>query len=156
MTRKSGPTDRQKLGMVEHIAFDMGQLARQHALVPNGTARSAAETASLYSFLLHARNLLGFYFPPPPKDQRDGDVFAADYVEGFEVEGAPDDERISAVRKGISTRVAHICVLRMEKVSWPISDYFTVLTSARDSFLKQLPLAYRSEFLRYGVHHRTW
>ena len=143
--------------MVEHVAFDIGQLNAQFsALAVGRVARTPAENASLYSFLLHARNLLGFYWPPRERDRRNGDVFAFDFVPGLVIADPGLNQSISEIKKVISTRVAHICLDRTKKVGWSATTIHDVLDDAGSQFLEQVQEPYRIRFVRCRVVHTSW
>ena len=138
--------------MVEHVAYDMNELEAQYRAVaieggPTGSARNAAVLA----FLVHARNLLGFYWPPPSKDQREGDVFAYDFVPRLEIAEPNNDQSLSDLKKAISTRVAHICLLRAERLQWVANVIRVPLSLGRAEFLVDLAEPYRTEFAKHGI-----
>jgi hypothetical protein len=155
--RKAAPSEDELLAMVEHVAFDMGQQRALYDVVLKvRVAQTAAENAALYAFLLHSRNLLGFYWPPPRERQQDGDVFAMDYVRGLELAKPRLDHSVAELKKAISTRVAHICLLRISKVGWASPVIMEVLFDASSEFLAQVQEPYRSEFVRCKIVHDTW
>lgn len=138
--------------MVEHVAYDMNEVEAQYRAVaieggPTGSARNAAVLA----FLIHARNLLAFYWPPPSRDRREGDVFAYDFVPGLEIAQLGNDPSLSELKKAISTRVAHLCLLRIEKLQWVANVIRDYLTRGCAEFLADLAEPYRTEFARHGV-----
>ena len=150
--RRTDPTEAQLLAMVEHVAYDMNELEAQYRAVafedgPTGSARNAAVLA----FLIHARNLVAFYWPPPSGVQREGDVFAYDFVPGLEIEQPNNDQSLSDLKKGISTRVAHICLLRAEKLQWAPRVIRASLSGARAEFLVNLAEPYRTDFAKRGI-----
>jgi hypothetical protein len=138
--------------MVEHVAYDMRELEAQYWVVaieggPSGSARNAAVLA----FLIHARNLLGFYWPPPGKDQREGDVFAYDFVPGLKIAQPNNAQSLSDLKKAISTRVAHVCLLRAERLQWVANVIRGSLSRGRAEFLVDLAEPYRAEFAKHGI-----
>jgi hypothetical protein len=103
------------------------------------------------AFLVHARNLLGFYWPPPRKDQREGDVFAYDYVPGLEIAEPNNEQSLSDLKRAISARVAHICLLRAERLQWVANVIRVPLSLGRAEFLVDLTEPYRTEFAKHGI-----
>jgi len=162
---RTAPKHLELMDMVEHVAFDIGQLRQQFDSLKPGVARTGADNAALYSFLLHARNLLGFYWPPPKKDQRKGDVYAFDYVSGFvlaqppitkSVDGVEQPVGIAELKRVISTKVAHICLDRRERVAWTTGVIYEVCNHGSEEFLVQVQEPYRSMFRQHKVNHHGW
>lgn len=149
---RTDPTESQLLAMVEHIAYDMNEVRAQYlAIAIEGGPTGSARNAAVLAFLIHARNLLAFYWPPPRRDQREGDVFAYDFVPGLQIAPPDKDESLSELRKAISTRVAHICLLRAEKLQWVANVILDSLNRGRSEFLRDLTEPYRTEFAKHGI-----
>lgn len=150
--RRTEPTATQLLAMVEHVAYDMNEIEAQYrAIAIEGGPTGSARNAAVLAFLIHARNLLAFYWPPPSRDQRDGDVFAFDFVPGFEIAQPNNDQSLSDLKKAISTRVAHICLLRAEKVQWLANVIQHSLSHGRKEFVVDLAEPHRTEFAKHGI-----
>lgn len=138
--------------MVPHVAYDMSQLNAQfNALASGGQARTPAEHATINSFLLHARNLIGFYWPPPAKYRRPGDVFAFDFVPGLVLPQPANTQSAQYLNKMISTRTAHLCLDRASPVAWSAGTIHAALHNAGAEFLSQVPEPYLIRFARSGV-----
>lgn len=142
--------------MVEHIAYDIVELEAQYTTLRRGESRSSAKNAAVLAFLVHARNLFGFYWPPPPALQHDGDVFAFDFVRDLVIEAPSTTETVPELKKAISTRVAHICLLRIEKLQWTANVINSALLEACEVFLANLREPFRSEFVKHQVIHESW
>ena len=142
--------------MVEHVAYDITELESQFTTLRRGEAQSSARNAAVLAFLIHARNLLGFYWPPTPGRQRAGDVFAFDFMPGLIIHPPSTRESVPELKKAISTRVAHICLLRAERLQWTANVINGVVRDATAAFLVNLPEPFRSEFTKHKVMHESW
>lgn len=145
------PSDAELEAMVEHIAFDMRQLDRMRPLLPRGGAATDTENAAVVAFLLAARNLLGFFDPPPQRDHRRGDVFAFQFVPGWVMPEPGWNHSTADMRRAISTRVAHICLDRTEKLGWVVPVIYGPLERASASFFRSLDEPTRQRFREFGV-----
>lgn len=156
MARKDSPTEAELLKMVPHVAYDMKQLNAQFEHLPMGRADTAEEHAAINAFLVHARNLIGFYWPPEEKDRRKGDVFAFDFVPGLEIEQPDSDQTVHDLKGIISKRTAHICLDRIDTVAWAPVPIHQALDDAGSQFLARVEEPYRQRFVRQRVVYTDW
>jgi hypothetical protein len=152
--RKAVPTRDQLLAMVEHVAYDMVEVRDQYRALVH-IAVKPHEVAAMDAFLLHSRNLLGFYWPPSEAAQWTGDVYAFDYIEGYVPPHHLIKPSIQELKKTISTRLAHLCLARIEKVVWYPQVINEALTNAISDFLSRVEEPYKAEFARSKAWPRT-
>lgn len=149
--------------MVRHVSFDIKVVKATGSSIENTTAaeqeRQAADPqwiALTEACLLHQRNLLGFLFAPKVRDQREGDVFAIDYFDGpadwTSVAGNPElaavvlGREVPELKKLISTRLAHVCLARLDSVEWRSLIVANELLSVIEAFVSTVPQPYRAGF----------
>jgi hypothetical protein len=148
MARKSDPIHEQLLQMIPHIAYDLVQMLEVAKVLPKGRpARTIAENALIDGMLVYARKLLVFMDPPSRKDWREGDVYACDYIDGWQIPPSWWAHSNPEVMKAISTRAAHICLARIERIGWNTDAIAGSIAEAMLSFIKQLDDQYRDAFV---------
>ena len=140
--------------MCEHIGYEANNLFVCGTAVVAMADRppSQEKNVVLAAYLLHARNLLGFLVASD--SPWENDVFAYDYFPGGQggMGGAVLTRRygralgmkVSEVYSHISTRIGHVGLQRLVKVSWLPQVIASGLGEAFYKFLKAVSPEYRS------------
>ncbi|MEY2452363.1 MAG: hypothetical protein QOD92_1937 [Acidimicrobiaceae bacterium] len=148
--------------MVEHVAYDIWMLHETSQLL--GLAQTLRlgrpwQSALLESFLIHARNLVYFLYPPKDGDLRDGDVLARDYPSTAGLPLRPHVQIVgvstSDLSNNISRRIAHIHTMRTDEgLQWAYGAVANVLLARTLRHVATIETPYdelfRSEFSKLG------
>jgi hypothetical protein len=133
--------------LVEHVAYDVIMLDAMGVRLPGGTATRPEDLAYLESFLIHVRNLLGFYFVGRPK-ARQSDVVAGDYFADATDWSPPwpFHESRKDLTDTVSRKLAHICEDRLVKVAWNGPGLVVGFRRTTRRFADEVPEPYRTPF----------
>lgn len=141
--------------LAEHVTYDVKMMARAHDAIydQRSDPDPVGSNMALESYLIHARNLLEFYYPGAAKHRRRGHVYAFCFLQGGEDRWELLNDRtgfesrlghdVREIHNAISTRIGHVSIDRLNKVGWVLAPISGELLHTSTLFRDALRYPYR-------------
>lgn len=136
---KEGRTGEELKEASKHLYYELWMFESMETAITDCKPENPAQSyAFLESFLLHARNLMDFYYPrKSSRKDHDDDVIVTHYVD--EKDWDVNKEFLSDMRIRINKMLAHLTYHRVkvspDKKRWPIIEIKQMIESTTKKFI---------------------